>query len=70
MRECTVTFHLASSEWGLREAGVGTGVEWSKRGVQLQEVREMSRSGGGDGVETGACIYGEFELWLQIAELT
>ena len=54
----------------MREAGVGTGVEWSKRGVQLQEVREMSRSGGGDGVETGAYIYGEFELWLQSAELT
>ena len=26
--------------------------------------------GGGDGVETGACISGEFELWLQPAELT
>ena len=25
---------------------------------------------GGDGVETGACIYREFELWLQSAELT
>ena len=30
----------------------------------------MSRSGGGDGVETGACISGEFRLWLQPAELT
>ena len=30
----------------------------------------MSRSGGGDGVETGACISGEFGLWLQPAELT
>ena len=30
----------------------------------------MRKSGGGDGVETGACIYGEFELWLQPAELT
>ena len=70
MRECTVTFHLASSEWGLREAGVGTGVEWSKRGVQLQEVREMSRSGGGDDVGAGACNSGVFELWPQPAELT
>ena len=25
---------------------------------------------GGDGVETGACIFGEFELWLAPAELT
>ena len=30
----------------------------------------MSRSGGGDGVEIGACISGGFELWLQPAELT
>ena len=30
----------------------------------------MSRSGGGDGVETRACISGEFGLWLQPAELT
>ena len=30
----------------------------------------MSRSGGGDGVETVACISGEFRLWLQPAELT
>ena len=31
----------------------------------------MSRSGGGgNNVETGACIFGEFELWLQPAELT
>ena len=30
----------------------------------------MSRSGGGDGVETGACISGEFRLWLQPAKLT
>ena len=28
------------------------------------------QSRGGDCVETGACIYGEFELWLQPAELT
>ena len=49
------------------EAGVGTGVKWSRRGVQMQEVREMSRGGG---VETGTCIYGEIELWLQPAELT
>ena len=30
----------------------------------------MSRSGRGDGVETGACISGEFELRLQPVELT
>ena len=30
----------------------------------------MSRSGGGDDVDTGACISGEFRLWLQPAELT
>ena len=30
----------------------------------------MSRIGGGDGVEIGACIYRGFELWLQPAELT
>ena len=30
----------------------------------------MSRSGGGDGAETGACIFREFRLWLQPAELT
>ena len=31
----------------------------------------MNRSGGGGtSVETGACIFGEFELWLQPAELT
>ena len=30
----------------------------------------MSRSGGGGGVETGACISGEFRLRLQPAELT
>ena len=30
----------------------------------------MSRIGGGDGVETGACISGEFRLWLQPAKLT
>ena len=41
---------------------VGTGMEWLRRGVQLQEVREMSMVGGGNGVETGACIFGEFEL--------
>ena len=70
MRECTVTFHLAPAWWELQEAGVGTGVGWLRRGVHLQEAREMSRSGGGDGVEIGACIYGEFELWLQPAELT
>ena len=29
----------------------------------------MSRSGGGDGVEAGACISRGFELWLQPAEL-
>ena len=54
----------------MREADVSTGVGWSRRGVQLWEVREMNRSGGGDGVEIGACIYGEFELWLQPAQLT
>ena len=54
----------------MREAGVGTGVEWSRRRVQLQEVREMSRSGEGGGVETRACIPGGFELGLQPAELT
>ena len=54
----------------MREAGVGTGVEWSRRGVQLWEARDMSRSGGGDGVEIEACISGGFELWLQPAELT
>ena len=70
MRECIVAFHLASAEWEQWAAGVGTGVEWSRRGVQLYGVREIRRSGGGDGVETGACIYGEFELWLQSAELT
>ena len=32
-------------------AGVGTRVEWSRRGVQVHEVREMSRSGGDDGIE-------------------
>ena len=70
MRGCTVTFHLASSEWELWAAGVGTGVKWSRRGVQLLEVREMSTSGGGYGAEIGACISGGFELWLQTAELT
>ena len=34
-RECIVTFHLASAEWELWEAGVGTRVKWSRRGVQL-----------------------------------
>ena len=70
MRGCIVTLHLASTERELREASVGTGMEWSSRRVQLQEVREMSRSGGGDGTETGTCIYGLIELWLQPAELT
>ena len=54
----------------MQEAGVGTGVKWSRRGVQLLEVREMSTSGGGYGAEIGACISGGFELWLQPAELT
>ena len=49
---------------------VGTGMKWSKTGVHLEEFREMNRNGGGGGVETGACIYGEIELWLQSAELT
>ena len=70
MRECIVTFHLALAEWELWAAGVGIGVECSRRGVQLSGVREIRRSGGGDCVETGACIYREFELWLQSAELT
>ena len=56
MRECIVTFHLALAEWELWAAGVGIGVEWSKRGVQLQGVREIRRSGGVDGVESGACV--------------
>ena len=30
----------------------------------------MSRSRGGDGVEIEASISGEFELWLQPADLT
>ena len=30
----------------------------------------MSRSGGDDGVKTGACTSGHYELWLQPAELT
>ena len=30
----------------------------------------MSRSGGGDGVEIGACISRGFEIWLQPVELT
>ena len=54
----------------MREAGVGTGVEWSRSVVQLSEAREMSRSGRGNGVVIGASISGGFELWLQPAELT
>ena len=55
---------------GLQEAGVGAGVEWLRRGIQLSEVREIGRSEGGDGAETGACISGEFELQLHPAGLT
>ena len=71
MGECTATFHPVPAWWELREAGVGSGVEWSRRGAQVWEVREIRRSGGGgNGIETGACISGEFELWLHPAELT
>ena len=70
MGECTATFHLAPARWESREAGVGIGVEWSRRGIQLWKVREIRRSGGrGDGVETWACIFGEFELWRNPATL-
>ena len=47
---------------GLQEAGVGTGVEWSRRGIQLHEVREIGRSEGGDGAEIGACISGNLSF--------
>ena len=30
----------------------------------------MNKSRGGDGVETGTCIYGGIELWLLAAELS
>ena len=30
-----VTFDLASTEWHLQEADVGTGVDWSGRVVQM-----------------------------------
>ena len=41
-----------------------------EKGSTAVGVREIRRSWGGEGVETGACIYGEFELWLQSAGLT
>ena len=58
LNEGVPTLHLAPTEWELREAGVGTGMVWSRRGVQLQKVGEMSRSGEGDGVETGTHLWG------------
>ena len=50
-----ITFCLALLEWNFEKAGVGTGMKRSRRRVQMQKVREISRGGGGDGVETGAC---------------
>ena len=50
--------HLSSCicRVGLREVGVSTGLERSRREVQLSVVRKMSRSEGGEGIETVACI--------------
>ena len=50
-----ITFCLALIEWNFEEAGVGTRATRSRRRVQMQKVREISRGGGGDGVETEAC---------------
>ena len=55
MRESTITFCLALTEWNFEEADVGTGAKRSRKRVQMLKVREISRSGGGDGVETEAC---------------
>ena len=64
--------HLSSCISGVGVAGGGCRY-WDgvvEKGSTAVGGQGMSRSGGGDGVETGACISGEFELWLQPAELT
>ena len=55
VRESTITFCLALTEWNFEEAGIGTRAKRSRRRVQMQKVRDISRSGGEDGVETDAC---------------
>ena len=37
------------------EAGVSIGAKRSRRRIQMLKVREISRGGGDDGVETEAC---------------
>ena len=55
VRESTITFRLAFTEWIFEESGVVAGGKRSRRRVQMQKVRDISRSGGEDGVETDAC---------------
>ena len=55
VRKSTVIFCLALIEWNFEEAVVGTGGKRSRKRVQMLKVREISRSGGGDCVETEAC---------------
>ena len=54
-RESMITFCFALIKWNFEEAGVGTGAKRSRRRVHKQKVREISRGGGGDGVEPEAC---------------
>ena len=62
MRDCTVPFRPAPTGWEWQETDAGTRVKWSRRRVQLQEIRETSRSKRGNIVETEACNYRKFEL--------
>ena len=48
-----MTFRLV--EWDFDESGISTGAKRSRRRVQMQKVREISRGRGVDGVETAAC---------------
>ena len=48
--------HLSSCTYKVEfeEAGSGTGAKRPRRRLQMEKVREISRGGGGDGVETEA----------------
>ena len=69
-RECTVPSRPAPTGWEWQETDAGTRVKWSRRRVQLLEIRKTNRSGRGHSVETEACNYRKLERQLATSGLT
>ena len=59
MGECTVPSRPASTGWEWQEIDAGTKVKWSRRRIQLLEIR--GSVSGGNRVETEPCIFRKFE---------